>query len=55
LERGVACGEHVLAIAANAEPLALGAPDVSELRREHDLVTPARIARPTSSSFVKGP
>ena len=38
LERGVTGGENVLAVAADAEPLALLGADAAELCREHDLV-----------------
>src|SRR5205823_2167518 len=41
LERGVAAGEHVLAIAADPQSLALLVTDVAELGREHDLVASA--------------
>src|SRR5205807_22943 len=41
LERSVASGEHVLAVAADPESLALLVTDIAELGREHDLVAPA--------------
>ena len=41
LQRSVAGGEDVLAVAADAQSLALLGADVPELRREHDFVAPA--------------
>ena len=55
LEARVAGLPDVVGVAANAEALAVLAADVAELRREHDLVAAAAIARPTSCSFVNGP
>ena len=42
LERRVAGRVDVLGLAVSAEPRAVGCADVAELRREHDLVAPAR-------------